>query len=206
MMTRLHLPDDAAWLPKEWAHLVPYHGAENMMGGVQRRAMTMHSEGEERNCRKGHGWLPEYVNDIDIPYTAMWCGACGYWAQMISMRKAARSLKGGAIVGNGASANKAGQRNIQIMLIGEADARDFTRGKMRRAWVLAEIMDAHRIPWRARATWGPGASRNRAAWLRSGVHGHQHSPAPYEDHTDPGRLNVDALFREARRQQRSRHA
>jgi len=206
MMTRLHLPDDAAWLPKEWAHLVPYHGAENMMGGVQRRAMTMHSEGEERNCRKGHGWLPEYVNDIDIPYTAMWCGACGYWAQMISMRKAARSLKGGAIVGNGASANKAGQRNIQIMLIGEADAHEFTRGKMRRAWILAEIMDAHRIPWRARATWGPGASRNRAAWLRSGVHGHQHSPAPYEDHTDPGRLNVDALFREARRQQRSRHA
>lgn len=203
-MAGLHLPKHAAWLRKEWAQRVPYHGSEPMMGGVERRGLTVHSEGVERRCAKGHGWLPDYVNDKGIPYSACWCGTCGYWAQMIDFRRAARALKGGAIVGNGASANKAGQVNIQVMLIGEADAAEFTRGPMKRAWVLAEIMDAHRIPWRARATWGAGASRDRGAWLRSGVHGHQHSPAPYEDHTDPGRLNVEALFREARHQQRAR--
>ena len=203
-MSRLHLPKNASWLPPHWGDRVEYRGSEPMMGGVQRRGLTLHSEGVERDCAKGHGWLPRYVNDRNIPYSLCWCGMCGYWGQMVAMTRAARSLKGGAIVGNGASANKAGQRNIQIMLIGEADAHEFTREPMKRAWILAEIMDAHDIPWRARKTWGPGASRDRKAWLRSGVHGHEHSPAPYEDHTDPGRLDVDKLFREAKRQQRGR--
>lgn len=204
MPKKLVLARNAPWLPPHWADRIEYRASEPMMGGVERRGVTLHSEGVERDCAKGHGWLPRYVNDRHIPYHACWCGWCGYWAQMIPFHRAAKSLKGGAIVGNGASANKAGQRNIQIMLIGEADAHEFTRERMKRAWILAEIMDAHRIPWRARATWGPGASRARGTWLRSGVHGHQHSPAPYEDHTDPGRLNVPALFREARRQQRAR--
>ncbi len=194
---------NARWLPKKWAKQARYRGAEPMMGGVERKGLTLHSEGVERACKRDHGWLPDYVNDAGIPYHACWCRSCGAWYQMISFRNAARSLKGGAIVGNGASANKAGQRNIQVMLIGESDAAGY-RGEMKNAWVLAEIMDAHRIPWRARQTWGPGASRDRSTWLKSGVHGHQHSPAPGENHTDPGRLNVDAVFREAKRQQKKR--
>ena len=197
-----HLDRDANRLP--WAEQVRYGGSEPMMGGVTRRGITFHGEGIERRCTKNHTWLLEYVNTAGLPYSLAWCGKCGYWGQMIGMRRAARSLKGGAIVPNGASANKAGQRNIQIVLIGENDTADFTQGPMKNAWVLAEIMDAHRIPWRARKNWGAGASRNRAAWLASGIHGHMHSPAPYENHTDPQRLHIEVLMREAKRQQKAR--
>ena len=201
-MAPRHLARGADKLP--WAQQVRYWGAEPMQGGVDRRGVTFHGEGIERKCSKNHRWLLEYVNDAGVPYTLAWCGRCGYWGQMIGMRRAARSLKGGAIVPNGASANKAGQRHIQIVLIGENDTADFTRGPMKNAWVLAEIMDAHRIPWRARKDWGPGASRNRAAWLASGIHGHMHSPAPYEDHVDPQHLHIEVLMREAKRQQKAR--
>lgn len=187
-----------------WAEQVPFRGSEPMAGGVTRRGITMHGEGIERRCTKNHTWLLDYVNARRVPYTLAWCGKCGYWGQMIGMRRAARSLKGGGIVPNGASANKAGQRNIQIVLLGENDTADFTHGPMRRAWVLAEIMDAHRIPWKARGNWGADASRSTAAWLASGVHGHMHSPAPAEDHRDPQNLDIERLLREARRQRKAR--
>ena len=201
-MMPTYLRRDANWLP--WAEKVRYRGASPMLGGVTRRGLTLHGEGIERRCTKNHTWLLDYVNAKNVPYTAGWCGKCGYWGQMIGLRQAAMSLKGGAIVPNGASANKAGQRNIQIVLLGENDAADFTKGPMRNAWVLAEIMDAHRIPWRARKEWGDQASRSRAAWLASGIHGHMHSPAPYEDHVDPQNLHVEVLLREARRQWKAR--
>lgn len=197
-----HLDRDANRLP--WAEQVRYHGAEPMAGGVTRRGITLHGEGIERRCTKNHTWLLDYVNTAGVPYTLAWCGRCGYWGQMIGMRRAARSLKGGAIVANGASANKAGQRNIQIVLLGENDAADFTDGPMRRAWILAEIINAHNIPWRARSNWGAGASRSRTKWLASGIHGHMHSPAPAEDHRDPQNLRIDVLLREARRQWKAR--
>ena len=202
MMPR-HLRPNADRLP--WAEQVRYWGSEPMAGGVERRAITMHGEGVERRCNKNHSWLLDYVNKAGVPYSLGWCGKCGYWGQMIGMRRAARSLKGGAIVPNGASANKAGQRNIQIVLLGENDTADFTHGPMRNAWILAEIMNAHRIPWRARKEWGSKASRGRAAWLASGVHGHMHSPAPAEDHRDPQNLDIERLLREARRQWKARN-
>ena len=199
------------WLPEGWAKQIKYRSPEPMMGGSDRRGLTMHDEGVVRKCDKRHDWLPKYVNDAGIPYHACWCGTCGYWAQMISFKNAARSLKGGAIAPNGASANKFGERNIQVMLIGHANGKGpggkkFTDGPMKNAWILAEIMNSHKIPYRARKNWGPDASRNLAAWKISGVHGHQHSPAPYENHTDPGNLDVEKLFREARAQQRRRNA
>lgn len=199
------------WLPEVWPFVehVPFHGSIPMQGGCTRRGFTVHDEGEARECKRQHRWLAEYVNYHGVPYTLAYCSWCGRWLQMLPMTHAALSLKGGAIVGNGASANKAGQRNIQICFIGFANGRDakgrrITDTPMKNLWVLAEIMDAHKIPWRARKVWGPGASRSRKAWLRSGIHGHQHSPAPYEDHTDPGDLDIHKLMREARRQQKAR--
>jgi len=202
-----HLRRNARWLKNDWAKRIPYRGAERMAGGSTRRGLTLHDEGVARRCDGRHDWLGQYVNDQGVPYHLLWCGTCGYWAQLISLRKAARSLKGGAIAPNGASANKFGKRNIQVCLVGVANGRDgtgkkFTDGPMVRAWVLAEIMDSHRIPWRARKVWGSGASRSQKSWKVSGVHGHQHSPAPEEDHTDPGDINVEKLFRVARHQQR----
>ena len=197
------------WLPTDWARHIKYRNPEPMAGG-DRQGLTMHDEGEKRKCNRSHGWLAKYVNEeIGYPYHCLWCGQCGYWAQMISFKNAARSLKGGAIARNGASANKFGERNIQIRLVGISNGHDyqgkrFTDGPMKNAWVLAEIMDAHKIPWRARKNWGSDSSRSLKAWKVSGVHGHQHSPAPDENHTDPGNLNVEKLFREAKAQQRRR--
>lgn len=204
-----HLKKQAEWLRKSWAKRIKYSGPEPMMGGSSRRGVTLHDEGVARNCRGNHDWLAGYVNRAGVPYHACWCGTCGYWAQMIPFNKAARSLKGGSIASNGASANKFGERNIQICLIGIANGKDargkkFTDGPMQRAWVLAEIMDAHKIPWRARKNWGSDSSRSLTAWKESGVHGHQHSPAPGENHTDPGAIDVEKLFREARKQQRGK--
>lgn len=202
-----HLRRGARWLKRDWAKRIPYRYAVRMMGGSRRRGVTLHDEGERRRCNGRHDWLAEYVNSRNVPYHALWCGSCGYWAQLIPFHKAAYSLKGGAIAPNGASANKFGRRNIQICLVGVANGRDgmgkkFTDGPMVRAWVLAEIMDAHKIPWRARKVWGAGSSRSLKSWKVSGVHGHQHSPARYEDHTDPGDIDVEKLFRVARHQQR----
>lgn len=199
------------WLPTDWAVRIKYRTPEPMAGG-ERRGVTIHDEGRKRKCNRDHDWLAEYVNEtVGYPYHNNWCGWCGYWSQMISFKNAARSLKGGSIAANGASANKFGERNIQICLIGISNGHDyrgdkFTDGPMKNAWVLAEIMDAHGIPWRARKNWGPGSSRSQKTWKVSGVHGHQHSPAPDEDHTDPGNLNVEKLFREARAQQRYRRS
>lgn len=202
-----HLRKGAGWLKKSWAKRIKYSGAESMAGGSSRRGLTLHDEGVARQCNGNHDWLAQFVNRQGVPYHACWCGTCGYWAQMIDFRKAARSLKGGAIASNGASVNKFGERNIQVCLIGVANGKDargrkFTDGPMMRAWVLAEIMDAHKIPWRARKNWGADSNRNLSAWKVSGVHGHQHSPAPGENHTDPGAIDVEKLFREAKRQQR----
>lgn len=198
-------------LPRRWAFVrhVPYAGSEPMMGGVDRRGVTIHDEGVAHPCHGTHTGLAEYVNSRGISYHLLWCPRCGQWVQMIPLHHAARSLKGGAILPNGASVNKAGQRNIQICLVGYANGVD-ERGEpvsaspMRNAWVLAEIMDAHDIPWRVRRRWGAGASRSLRAWLHSGVHGHQHSPAPGETHTDPGSLDITAVLAEARRQRASR--
>ena len=211
-MTTKRLRRNQLWLPKDWAHRIRFDDPEPMRGGSNRLGLTFHDEGVKRKCNGDHGWLPHYLNeDVGIPYHSCWCGTCGYWSQSIAFNNAALALKGGAIARNGASANKFGHRNIQICLIGIANGHDyrghkFTTGPMVKAWVLAEIMDAHKIPWRARKNWGRDASRGLAAWKVSGVHGHQHSPAPYEDHTDPGNLDVEKLFREAKAQQRHRRA
>lgn len=189
------------WLPKGWAARVPATIVEPMSGNHPRRGLTLHNEGVDRDCTPGHVVaLARYVVGQRINYHAVWCPRCGQWAQCAPFTAAARSQVGGP-VWKGASANKAGTVNIQIA-VAAYGYRDFTRTHLRGAWVLAEIMDAHRIPWRARKVWGLGASRSVTSWMRSGVHGHQHGPQ--DDHTDPGSINAAALFREARRQQKTR--
>lgn len=189
------------WLPKGWAARVPASLVEPMAGNHPRRGLTLHNEGVDRECSPGHVVaLARYVVQRQINYHAVWCPRCGQWAQCAPLTAAARSMVGGP-VWNGASANKAGQRNIQIC-VAAYGYRDFTRTPLRGAWVIAEIMDAHQIPWRARKVWGNGASRSVRSWMHSGIHGHQHGPR--DDHTDPSDIDIRKLMREARRQQKAR--
>ena len=189
------------WLPRGWAAKIPAPVIEPMTGNHPRRGLTLHNEGVDRDCRRGHVTdLAHYVNHRRINYTAIWCPVCGQWAQLAPLDKAARSMVGTPIW-RGASANKTGTVHVQVAVAGFG-RRDFTDTQLRRAWVLAEIMDRARIPWRARAVWGPDAGRGLQPWLAGGVQGHQHGPA--DDHTDPGRIHVARLFREAKRQQRRR--
>ncbi len=189
------------WLPKRWAKRVRARSWEPMSGNHPRRGLTLHNEGIDRKCAPGHVTdLARYVVARNIFYHLVWCPVCGNWAQIAPMHAAARSMVGGS-VWEGMSANKAGTVNAQVCVAGYG-SRDFTETKMRNAWVLAEIMDRARIPWRARKTWGPEASRNTEAWMRGGVQGHRHGPL--DDHVDPGRIKVDVLMREAKRQQKAR--
>ena len=189
------------WLPRGWAAKIPAPIIEPMAVNHPRRGLTLHNEGVDRDCRKGHVVdLAHYVNHRRINYSLIWCPVCGRWAQLTPLDKAARSMVGGAIL-RGASANKAGTINVPVCVAGFG-SRDFTKTRLRNAWVLAEIMDRARIPWRARKTWGPDASRDLDAWLRGGIQGHQHGPL--DDHTDPGRINVTHLVKIARTQQRQR--
>lgn len=191
------------WLPSKWSSRVPAHIVEPMSRNTPRRGLTLHNEGVDRDCTPGHVVaLARYVVARNINYHAVWCPRCGKWAQCAPFTAAARSMVGGAVIGS-ASANKAGTVNVQVCVAGYG-SRDFTKSDLRGAWVLAEIMDAHRIPWRARKVWGPAASRSVGSWLRSGVHGHQHGPL--DDHTDPGSIDPAVLFRAARRQQKRRKA
>ncbi len=189
------------WLPARWVTKIPAPVIEPMARNHPRRGLTLHSEGVDRDCRKGHVVdLSHYVLERDIFYHFVWCPVCGRAAQLAPLHKAARSMVGGT-VWRGASANKAGTINVQVCVAGFG-ARPFTSGRLRRAWLLAEIMDRARIPWKARTTWGPGAGRGLEAWMRGGIQGHQHGPV--DDHTDPGRIDVERLMRVARRQQRER--
>jgi hypothetical protein len=123
---------------------------------------------------------------------------------MISFQNSARSMVGGGYNGsNGWSANKFGTRNIQVCVAGFG-YKDFTKTRLRNAWVLAEIMDAHSIPWHARKTWGSGASRKGELWNHGGIQGHQHGPN--DDHTDPGEIDAKKLMRVMRVQQKHRRA
>ena len=191
------------WLPKRWGvQRVTAQFWEPMTGNHPRRGLTLHNEGVDRDCTPGHVHdLARYVVARSIQYHLVWCPVCGKWAQTTPLTAAARSQVGGSVY-RGASANKAGTLNVQVCVAGFG-SRDFTaKSPMRGAWLLAELLDRYRIPWRARATWGSGASRSVSAWMRGGVQGHQHGPC--DDHTDPGRIDVARLFREARRQQNAR--
>lgn len=191
------------WLPKKWAKRIPANYWEPMARNHPRRGLTLHSEGIDRDCTPGHVTnLSQYVLSKAIFYHFVWCPVCGEWTQLIPLDAAARSMVGGSVHG-GASANKAGTINVQVCVAGYGH-RDFTdRKRLRGAWVLAAIMFRARIPWKARKTWGPGAQRGTAAWMRGGVQGHQHGP--HDDHTDPGRIDVERLLREARRQWKARN-
>lgn len=192
----------SGWLPSTWAIRIPAPIIEPMSRNHPRRGVTIHNEGVDRECRRGHVTdLAHYVNDRRINYHFIWCPRCSQWAQLAPWDKASRAQVGDPVWG-GASANRAGTVNAAVCVAGYG-ARDFTdRRHLQGAWVLAEIMDRARVPWKARATWGPGASRGTEAWMRGGVQGHQHGPA--DDHTDPGAINVERLLREARRQSKAR--
>lgn len=186
------------WLKRKWAKRVKYHGAEPMARNNDRRGLTLHNEGVDRTCsgKKGgqHDWLAGFVNSKGIPYHCLWCPVCGWWCQMVPFDKAARSLKGGGIAGTPFSANKYGYANIQVCVVGFGH-RDFTKSPMKNAWVLDWIMRQWSIPRRARKTWGAGSGRSLSAWKQPGIHGHQHSPAPGENHTDPNSISITRLFR-----------
>lgn len=189
----------SGWLPH--VRRIPAPIIEPMARNHARRGLTLHNEGVDRDCRRGHVLdLAHYVNARHINYTCVWCPVCGQWAQLAPLDKAARSMVGDPIW-RGASANKAGTVHVQVCVAGYG-ARDFTASPLRGAHVLAAIMTRARIPWRARKTWGPDASRDLGAWMHGGVQGHQHGPA--DDHTDPGHIHVEKLLREARRQARAR--
>ena len=190
------------WLPTKWVKRMPAQDWEPMARNHPRRGLTLHNEGVDRNCTPGHVTsLSQYVLHRRLFYHFVWCPVCGEWAQLIPLDAAARSMVGGSVYG-GASANKAGIVNVQVCVAGYG-SRDFTdRKRLRGAWVLAAIMFRARIPWKARKTWGPGAQRGTGAWMRGGIQGHQHGPN--DDHTDPGRIDVQRLMREARRQYKDR--
>lgn len=96
------------WLPRGWATKIPAPIIEPMSGNHPRRGLTLHNEGVDRDCRKGHVIdLAHYTNHRRINYTAIWCPICGQWAQTAPLHKAARSMVGGAVWKN-ASANKTG--------------------------------------------------------------------------------------------------
>jgi hypothetical protein len=194
--------DVRGWLPGRWVTKIPAPVTEPMTRNHPRRGLTLHNEGVDRECTKGHvANLAHYVNHKRINYHFVWCPTCGDWAQLAPLDKAARSMVGGP-VWKGASANKAGTINVQVCVAGFG-YRDFTdRPRLRRAWVLAEIMDEARIPWKARATWGGDAGRGIDAWMRGGIQGHQHGPS--DDHTDPGPINIERLVKVARLQQKAR--
>ena len=182
------------WLPRKWAKRIPYSSPE-AMGGGERRGLTIHNEGVKRKCNKNHDWLAKYVNDKRIPYHALWCPQCGYWCQMIPFNKAARSMKGGDVDGKGHSANKAGKINVQICIIGDDGKGDISKGRLKNAWVIAEIIDKKKIKKFIRT----GNGRGKKAWMKGGVQGHKNGP--YDDHTDPGNLNTKRLIERAYKQQ-----
>jgi len=190
------------WLPTKWVKRMPAQDWEPMARNHPRRGLTLHNEGVDRNCTPGHVTsLSQYVLHRRLFYHFVWCPVCGEWAQLIPLDAAARSMVGGSVYGD-ASANKAGRVNVQVCIAGYGN-RDFTdRKRLHGAWVLAAIMFRARIPWKARKTWGPGAQRGVGAWMRGGVQGHQHGP--HDDHVDPGRIDVERLLREARRQWKAR--
>lgn len=189
------------WAPRLWrVKRIPYQGHEPMLGGSSRRGLTIHNEGVDRPCNRDHAWLAHFVNNKRIPYHALWCPHCGWWCQLIPFDRAARSMVGGSVQSNGASANRAGIVNVQICVVSYG-YRDFTKSSpMKRAWVLAEILDHYQIPSKPRDTWGAGARRSLEGWARGGVQGHQHGP--HDDHTDPGSIDARKLIRVAREQQR----
>lgn len=190
-----------SWLPKQWAKRHKYYGSETH-DSCSRKGLTIHNEGVDGACTPGHVYnLAAYVVMMRIPYHAIWCPRCGVWVQIISFNRAARSMVGGAVAPCGNSANKHGQ-NIQVC-IADYGYRDFTKTQLKNAWVLAEILDAHNIPWRARKTWSADASRRNDLWNRGGIQGHQHGPN--DDHTDPNSIDAHKLLSEAKRQQKARN-
>ena len=190
------------WLPRRWAAKIPAPVVEPMARNHPRRGLTLHNEGVDLRADRRHIYdLAHYVNDRRINYHLLWEPRTGQWVQLAPLNKAARSMVGGNVWG-GHSANKAGTINVQVCVVGFGDRAFTDLPQLRRAWVLAEIMDRARIPWKARTTWGAGAGRGVDAWMRGGIQGHQHGAL--DDHVDPGAIDVERLMRVARRQQKRR--
>ena len=170
-----------------------------MAKNTKRRAITLHNEGVDRPHGDGSPVaVAEYTRREAVEYHATWNVNTGQWAQLLPFDCAARSLLNAGLDG-GIGCNRSGTVNIQICVVGYGH-KSFTRGKLKNAWVLADLADSWDIPWKARKRW-PG-SRSVKAWRKSGIHGHCHAPG--NDHTDPGGIDIDKLMREARRQQKAR--
>lgn len=158
--------------------------------------LVFHNEGVDRACPgKSHefAWLADYVAQRGIYYHALWCPRCGQVIQTAPFDRAARSLKSGNLDGRGTSPNRYGP-TIQVCVVGYG-SRPFTDSPMRNVQLWAKVAKSWGVDLRYRAKWGPGAGRSAAAWKRSGVHGHCHSPGYGEDHTDPGRIDARKLRR-----------
>lgn len=186
------------WLGRRKASRIKSPRATTMGGGVQRVGITIHTEGVERSCPgRGHdfGWLAHFVIGKGVEYHALHCLRCNKIIQMLPFDSPARSLKGGGIVPNGASANRAGQANIQVCFVGVGPNHRYTQREYKNMRIWGKVADSWGIPHRVRKTWGGQAKRGRKSWLRSGIHGHCHSPAPYENHTDPNKIDARKLRR-----------
>lgn len=167
-------------------------GTEPMAGG-SRRGLTFHDEGVNRKCDGGAHVtnLARYVVSNRIWYHLVWCPLCGKMAQCCSPDRAARSMKGGAVDGGWASANKAGAVNIQVCVAGFGPGRKFTDTKMKNIERIGKWADSWGVPHKVRSKWGPGSGRGRSTWMKGGVQGHCHGP--HDDHTDPGPIDPKKL-------------